>query len=169
MCPHVLFVHVHLLAALSKTHEHAPASVVYLLAQLAAPVAEVGRVGKTSTGRARTVLALSIVVTASALVPVVPTGFPATLIASRVGEPFVVSQHYASANLTPEARDVCSGVFNTLSHEAVTTIDNASTVPCAACGGLSHSAYFCNRRCQLCKQVHDAGRCVFMSLRERRQ
>ncbi|EGZ06488.1 hypothetical protein PHYSODRAFT_532075 [Phytophthora sojae] len=37
--------------------------------------------------------------------------------------------------------------------------------PCAACGGLSHSAHFCNRRCKLCKQVHDAGRCeVFHEL-----
>ncbi|EGZ09339.1 hypothetical protein PHYSODRAFT_339685 [Phytophthora sojae] len=37
--------------------------------------------------------------------------------------------------------------------------------PCAACGGLSHSAHFCNRRCQLCKQVYDAGRCeVFQEL-----
>ncbi|KAG3054384.1 hypothetical protein PI125_g25868 [Phytophthora idaei] len=29
--------------------------------------------------------------------------------------------------------------------------------PCAACGGRNHSAHYCNRRCKLCKQVHDAG------------
>ncbi|EGZ29606.1 hypothetical protein PHYSODRAFT_469588 [Phytophthora sojae] len=35
--------------------------------------------------------------------------------------------------------------------------------PCAACGGLSHSAHFWS--CKLCKQVHDAGRCeVFQEL-----
>ncbi|KAG4039266.1 hypothetical protein PC123_g25178 [Phytophthora cactorum] len=31
--------------------------------------------------------------------------------------------------------------------------------PCAACGGRNHSAHYCNRRCKLCKQVHDAGQC----------
>ncbi|ETP20798.1 hypothetical protein F441_05568, partial [Phytophthora nicotianae CJ01A1] len=31
--------------------------------------------------------------------------------------------------------------------------------PCAACGGLNHSAHYCFRRCKLCKQVHDAGKC----------
>ncbi|KAG3230629.1 hypothetical protein PI124_g24273 [Phytophthora idaei] len=31
--------------------------------------------------------------------------------------------------------------------------------PCAACGGISHSAHFCNKRCMFCKQAHDAGQC----------
>lgn len=31
-------------------------------------------------------------------------------------------KHYASPNLSPEARDVCSGVFNTLSHLAETSV-----------------------------------------------
>ncbi|EGZ29927.1 hypothetical protein PHYSODRAFT_323378 [Phytophthora sojae] len=31
--------------------------------------------------------------------------------------------------------------------------------PCAACGSSSHSVHFCYRRCKLCKQVHDAGKC----------
>ncbi|EGZ07043.1 hypothetical protein PHYSODRAFT_251877 [Phytophthora sojae] len=31
--------------------------------------------------------------------------------------------------------------------------------PCAACGSPSHSVHFCYRRCKLCKQVHDAGKC----------
>uniref|UniRef100_H3H6M2 Eukaryotic/viral aspartic protease n=2 Tax=Phytophthora ramorum TaxID=164328 RepID=H3H6M2_PHYRM len=31
--------------------------------------------------------------------------------------------------------------------------------PCAACGGLTHSAHYCFKRCKMCKQVHDAGRC----------
>ncbi|EGZ24517.1 hypothetical protein PHYSODRAFT_325627 [Phytophthora sojae] len=31
--------------------------------------------------------------------------------------------------------------------------------PCAACRSPSHSVHFCYRRCQLCKQVHDAGKC----------
>ncbi|RAW19860.1 hypothetical protein PC110_g23698, partial [Phytophthora cactorum] len=31
--------------------------------------------------------------------------------------------------------------------------------PCAACGGRNHSAHYSNRRCKLCKQVHDAGQC----------
>ncbi|RLN64270.1 hypothetical protein BBJ29_004492 [Phytophthora kernoviae] len=31
-------------------------------------------------------------------------------------------KHYASPNLSPEARDVCSGVFNTLSHMAETSV-----------------------------------------------
>ncbi|EGZ16543.1 hypothetical protein PHYSODRAFT_262546 [Phytophthora sojae] len=31
--------------------------------------------------------------------------------------------------------------------------------PCAACGSPSHSVHFCCRRCKLCKQVHDAGKC----------
>ncbi|KAG3135493.1 hypothetical protein PC128_g26055 [Phytophthora cactorum] len=31
--------------------------------------------------------------------------------------------------------------------------------PCVACGGRNHSAHYCNRRCKLCKQVHDAGQC----------
>ncbi|KAG3077047.1 hypothetical protein PI124_g17973 [Phytophthora idaei] len=30
---------------------------------------------------------------------------------------------------------------------------------CAACGGRNHSAHYCNRRCKLCKPVHDAGQC----------
>ncbi|EGZ25267.1 hypothetical protein PHYSODRAFT_250493 [Phytophthora sojae] len=30
---------------------------------------------------------------------------------------------------------------------------------CAACGSPSHSVHFCYRRCKLCKQVHDAGKC----------
>ncbi|ETL94555.1 sodium/hydrogen exchanger 3 [Phytophthora nicotianae P10297] len=34
----------------------------------------------------------------------------------------VSMKHYASPNLTPEARDVCSGVFNTLSHMAETSV-----------------------------------------------
>ncbi|POM73414.1 Monovalent Cation:Proton Antiporter-1 (CPA1) Family [Phytophthora palmivora] len=34
----------------------------------------------------------------------------------------VAMKHYASPNLTPEARDVCSGVFNTLSHMAETSV-----------------------------------------------
>ncbi|GMF38645.1 unnamed protein product [Phytophthora lilii] len=37
--------------------------------------------------------------------------------------------------------------------------------PCAACGGLSHSAHYYRKRCKLCKQVHDAGRCeVFQEI-----
>ncbi|GMF18546.1 unnamed protein product [Phytophthora lilii] len=37
--------------------------------------------------------------------------------------------------------------------------------PCAAYGGLSHSAHYCRKRCKLCKQVHDAGRCeVFQEI-----
>uniref|UniRef100_H3GXR2 Reverse transcriptase domain-containing protein n=1 Tax=Phytophthora ramorum TaxID=164328 RepID=H3GXR2_PHYRM len=31
--------------------------------------------------------------------------------------------------------------------------------PCAACGGLTHSAHYCFKRCKMCKQVHDAGKC----------
>ncbi|GMF49711.1 unnamed protein product [Phytophthora fragariaefolia] len=31
--------------------------------------------------------------------------------------------------------------------------------PCAACGGANHSAHYCSKRCKLCKQVHDAGKC----------
>ncbi|GMF23075.1 unnamed protein product [Phytophthora fragariaefolia] len=31
--------------------------------------------------------------------------------------------------------------------------------PCAACGGANHSAHYCFKRCKLCKQVHDAGKC----------
>ncbi|KAE8902552.1 hypothetical protein PF003_g13539 [Phytophthora fragariae] len=31
--------------------------------------------------------------------------------------------------------------------------------PCAACGGLNHSAHYCFKRCKLCKQVHEAGKC----------
>ncbi|KAG6592638.1 Eukaryotic/viral aspartic protease [Phytophthora cinnamomi] len=31
--------------------------------------------------------------------------------------------------------------------------------PCAACGGLGHSAHYCYRRCKLCQQVHDVGKC----------
>ncbi|OWZ09490.1 hypothetical protein PHMEG_00017805 [Phytophthora megakarya] len=31
--------------------------------------------------------------------------------------------------------------------------------PCAACGGLTHSVHYCYKRCKLCKQVHDAGKC----------
>ncbi|KAE9056863.1 hypothetical protein PF010_g31596 [Phytophthora fragariae] len=31
--------------------------------------------------------------------------------------------------------------------------------PCAACNSLYHSVHYCNRRCKLCKQVHDAGKC----------
>nr|KAE8917609.1 hypothetical protein PF009_g32070 [Phytophthora fragariae] len=37
--------------------------------------------------------------------------------------------------------------------------------PCAACGGLYHSAHYCRKRCKLCKQVHDAGKCeVFQEI-----
>ncbi|KAG6622358.1 uncharacterized protein IUM83_05252 [Phytophthora cinnamomi] len=37
--------------------------------------------------------------------------------------------------------------------------------PCAACGGLYHSAHYCRRRCKLCKQVHDSGKCeVFQEI-----
>ncbi|KAI9990511.1 hypothetical protein PInf_021603 [Phytophthora infestans] len=32
-------------------------------------------------------------------------------------------------------------------------------VPCAVCGGMSHSAHYCNKRCKFCKQLHDAGQC----------
>ncbi|GMF15067.1 unnamed protein product [Phytophthora fragariaefolia] len=31
--------------------------------------------------------------------------------------------------------------------------------PCAACGGANHSAHYCFKRCKLCKEVHDAGKC----------
>ncbi|KAG2970605.1 hypothetical protein PC120_g26556 [Phytophthora cactorum] len=31
--------------------------------------------------------------------------------------------------------------------------------PCAVCGGMSHSALYCNKRCMFCKQAHDAGQC----------
>ncbi|KAG3142681.1 hypothetical protein PI126_g14946 [Phytophthora idaei] len=31
--------------------------------------------------------------------------------------------------------------------------------PCAVCGGMSHSAHYCNKRCMFCKQAHDAGEC----------
>ncbi|OWZ12597.1 hypothetical protein PHMEG_00014220 [Phytophthora megakarya] len=31
--------------------------------------------------------------------------------------------------------------------------------PCAACGGLTHSIHYCYKRCKMCKQVHDAGKC----------
>ncbi|POM61065.1 hypothetical protein PHPALM_29980, partial [Phytophthora palmivora] len=31
--------------------------------------------------------------------------------------------------------------------------------PCAACGGMGHSAHFCRRRCKFCKQVHEVGQC----------
>ncbi|GMF23701.1 unnamed protein product [Phytophthora fragariaefolia] len=31
--------------------------------------------------------------------------------------------------------------------------------PCAACGGASHSAHYCSKRCKLGKQVRDAGKC----------
>ncbi|POM68175.1 Hypothetical protein PHPALM_15696 [Phytophthora palmivora] len=31
--------------------------------------------------------------------------------------------------------------------------------PCAACSSMSHSVHYCYRRCKLCKQVHDAGKC----------
>ncbi|KAE9298832.1 hypothetical protein PR003_g23132 [Phytophthora rubi] len=31
--------------------------------------------------------------------------------------------------------------------------------PCAACGGAGHSAHYCYRRCKLCQQVHDVGKC----------
>ncbi|KAE9114990.1 hypothetical protein PF007_g10171 [Phytophthora fragariae] len=37
--------------------------------------------------------------------------------------------------------------------------------PCAACGGLYHSTHYCRKRCKLCKQVHDAGKCeVFQEI-----
>ncbi|OWZ12470.1 hypothetical protein PHMEG_00014363 [Phytophthora megakarya] len=31
--------------------------------------------------------------------------------------------------------------------------------PCPACGGQNHSTHFCFRRCRLCQQVHDFGKC----------
>ncbi|KAI9990512.1 hypothetical protein PInf_021608 [Phytophthora infestans] len=31
--------------------------------------------------------------------------------------------------------------------------------PCAVCGGMSHAAHYCNKRCKFCKQLHDAGQC----------
>ncbi|POM69152.1 LOW QUALITY PROTEIN: Hypothetical protein PHPALM_14592 [Phytophthora palmivora] len=31
--------------------------------------------------------------------------------------------------------------------------------PCAACGGMGHSAHFCRRRCKFCKLVHEVGQC----------
>ncbi|KAG3104910.1 hypothetical protein PI125_g13549 [Phytophthora idaei] len=31
--------------------------------------------------------------------------------------------------------------------------------PCAVCGGMSHSAHYCNKRCMFCKQAHDADQC----------
>ncbi|POM61378.1 hypothetical protein PHPALM_29614 [Phytophthora palmivora] len=31
--------------------------------------------------------------------------------------------------------------------------------PCAACGGMGHSAHFCRRHCKFCKQVHEVGQC----------
>ncbi|POM80690.1 Hypothetical protein PHPALM_1444 [Phytophthora palmivora] len=31
--------------------------------------------------------------------------------------------------------------------------------PCAACGGIGHSAHFRWRRCKFCKQVHEVGQC----------
>ncbi|OWZ23629.1 hypothetical protein PHMEG_0001481 [Phytophthora megakarya] len=31
--------------------------------------------------------------------------------------------------------------------------------PCAACGGMYHSVHYYLKRCKLCKQVHDAGKC----------
>ncbi|OWZ00734.1 hypothetical protein PHMEG_00028015, partial [Phytophthora megakarya] len=35
--------------------------------------------------------------------------------------------------------------------------------PCAACGGLTHSVHYCYKRCKMCKQVHDAGKCQAFS------
>ncbi|KAE8997964.1 hypothetical protein PR003_g27621 [Phytophthora rubi] len=31
--------------------------------------------------------------------------------------------------------------------------------PCVACNSPYHSVHYCNRRCKLCKQVHNAGKC----------
>ncbi|KAE8874832.1 hypothetical protein PF005_g19742 [Phytophthora fragariae] len=31
--------------------------------------------------------------------------------------------------------------------------------PCATCNSPYHLVHYCNRRCKLCKQVHDAGKC----------
>ncbi|KAE9011268.1 hypothetical protein PR002_g15133 [Phytophthora rubi] len=31
--------------------------------------------------------------------------------------------------------------------------------PCAAYNSPYHSVHYCNRKCKLCKQVHDAGKC----------
>ncbi|OWY94245.1 hypothetical protein PHMEG_00036081 [Phytophthora megakarya] len=31
--------------------------------------------------------------------------------------------------------------------------------PCAACGGLTHSVHYCYKRCKMCKQGHDVGKC----------
>ncbi|OWY92784.1 hypothetical protein PHMEG_00038069, partial [Phytophthora megakarya] len=31
--------------------------------------------------------------------------------------------------------------------------------PCAARGWQNHSAHYCFRRCRLCQQVHDFGKC----------
>ncbi|POM63156.1 LOW QUALITY PROTEIN: hypothetical protein PHPALM_27582 [Phytophthora palmivora] len=31
--------------------------------------------------------------------------------------------------------------------------------PCAACGGMGHSAHFCRKRCKFCKQIHEVGQC----------
>ncbi|OWZ04813.1 hypothetical protein PHMEG_00023216 [Phytophthora megakarya] len=36
----------------------------------------------------------------------------------------------------------------------VTTATDGST-----CGGLTHSVHYCYKRCKMCKQVHDAGKC----------
>ncbi|KAG3248672.1 hypothetical protein PI124_g6663 [Phytophthora idaei] len=31
--------------------------------------------------------------------------------------------------------------------------------PCAVCGGMSHSAHYCNKRCMFCNQAREAGQC----------
>ncbi|KAG2793591.1 hypothetical protein PC129_g23252 [Phytophthora cactorum] len=31
--------------------------------------------------------------------------------------------------------------------------------PCAVCGGMSHPAHYCNKRCMFCQQAHDTGQC----------
>ncbi|KAG3070131.1 hypothetical protein PI124_g21120 [Phytophthora idaei] len=31
--------------------------------------------------------------------------------------------------------------------------------PCAVCGGMNHSAHYCNKRCMFCKQANDASQC----------
>ncbi|OWZ04165.1 LOW QUALITY PROTEIN: hypothetical protein PHMEG_00023980, partial [Phytophthora megakarya] len=75
--------------------------------------------------------------------------------------------HVAAAN-DHERGAAAEGTF-TRSDNRRSKGDGHSTMPEASlattatddstCGGLTHSVYYCYKRCKTCKQVHDAGKC----------
>ncbi|OWY91077.1 hypothetical protein PHMEG_00040499 [Phytophthora megakarya] len=61
--------------------------------------------------------------------------------------------------VTSQRRTTTSAVRRRKGRSPGQTTDVPRYEPCAACGCLTHSVHYCYKRCKMCKQVRDAGKC----------